>query len=146
MSQDLWTAVDRYVTDLLIEPVPAVTDGLPPHEVSPPQGMLLELLARAAGAERILEIGTLGGYSTIFLARSGAQRDHARARPRVRRAARARTSRGPASRAVEVIAGPALDTLATLTGPLRPRVHRRRQAQQPRVPALGAASCRAPAR
>jgi predicted O-methyltransferase YrrM len=73
-----WTAVDRYITDLLVPPDPvldaalqASTEaGLPPHYVSPPQGKLLQLLARVQGARAILEIGTLGGYSTIWLARA----------------------------------------------------------------------------
>ena len=78
MTQDRWTAVDRYVTDLLV-PSDAALDaaieastaaGLPAISVSPCQGKLLFLLARVMGARRILEIGTLGGYSTIWLARA----------------------------------------------------------------------------
>src|SRR4051794_1914954 len=77
MSDERWNAVDRYVTDLLVPPDAALeaalaanaAAGLPPHDVSPAQGRLLELLARLRGAGRILEIGTLGGYSTISLAR-----------------------------------------------------------------------------
>src|SRR5436309_1112200 len=69
MSQ--WEAVDAYFESLLVPPLPGEFDatGLPPHEVAPNQGRLLELLARAVGARRILELGTLGGYSTIWLAR-----------------------------------------------------------------------------
>lgn len=75
---DTWTAVDRYVTDLLVGKDDALASalaasdaaGLPSIAVSPPQGKLLHLLARAAGARNILEIGTLGGYSTIWLARA----------------------------------------------------------------------------
>ena len=71
--QETWAAVDRYLTDLLVpdDPVLAAaleasaSAGLPPHQVSPNQGRLLGLLARAMGARKILEIGTLGGYSTI---------------------------------------------------------------------------------
>ncbi|HEX3357616.1 MAG TPA: O-methyltransferase [Tepidisphaeraceae bacterium] len=78
MSQDQWTAVDRYLTDLLVPPDPvldaalaaSVKAGLPPINVSPNQGKLLHLLARMHGAKNILEIGTLGGYSTIWLARA----------------------------------------------------------------------------
>ena len=78
MNQDTWTAVDRYFTDLLVPPEAAleaalaasVAAGLPAIHVSPPQGKLLHLLARANGARRILEIGTLGGYSTIWLAQA----------------------------------------------------------------------------
>jgi predicted O-methyltransferase YrrM len=78
MEKQLWTAVDQYTTDLLIPPDPvldaALADsnagGLPTINVSPAQGKLLMLLAKVAGASQILEIGTLGGYSTIWLARS----------------------------------------------------------------------------
>jgi predicted O-methyltransferase YrrM len=115
MSQELWTAVDRYLTDLLPDPVPAAAPGLPPHEVSPPQGALLELLARAAGARRILELGTLGGYSTSWLARAlppGGRLVTLEVDPAYAEAARARLPD-----AVEVIVGPALETLPRLTGP-----------------------------
>ncbi|MEH1806202.1 O-methyltransferase [Nostoc sp.] len=78
MTQEQWTAVDRYFTDLLVPSDPAldtalqtsVAAGLPPHNVSPNQGKLLLLLAQIQGAQSILEIGTLGGYSTIWLARA----------------------------------------------------------------------------
>ncbi len=77
MTQELWTAVDRYVCDRLLADDPtldaalAASDaaGLPPIAVTPAQGKLLELLVRIHGASRILELGTLGGYSTIWLAR-----------------------------------------------------------------------------
>ena len=78
MEQKLWTAVDQYTTNLLL-PADPVLDaalaasnaaGLPSISVSPSQGKLLMLLARLAGATRILEIGTLGGYSTIWMARA----------------------------------------------------------------------------
>ena len=77
MTQERWTEVDRYLTDLLI-PEDAVLEetlrrseeaGLPAIQVSPNQGKMLALIARAQGARTILEIGTLGGYSTIWLAR-----------------------------------------------------------------------------
>jgi predicted O-methyltransferase YrrM len=78
MSQDRWTAVDRYITDLLVlsdRALDAALEasseaGLPSINVSPTQGKLLFLMARAMGARRILEVGTLGGYSTIWLARA----------------------------------------------------------------------------
>ena len=75
MSQEQWTAVDKYITDRLAPP-DAILDGalkasaaagLPPISVAPNQGKLLSLYARMIGARRILEIGTLGGYSTIWL-------------------------------------------------------------------------------
>ena len=78
MDKQLWTAVDQYTTDLLLPLDPALdaalaaseAAGLPSISVSPSQGRLLMLLAQLAGASRILEIGTLGGYSSIWLARA----------------------------------------------------------------------------
>jgi predicted O-methyltransferase YrrM len=78
MSQAQWTAVDNYITDMLVPSDRALDEalqasvaaGLPPIQVSPNQGKLLHLLAKIQGAKRILEIGTLGGYSTIWLARA----------------------------------------------------------------------------
>lgn len=78
MSEQLWSHVDEFLVQLLI-PSDGVLDetlatsaeaGLPPISVAPNQGKLLELLARMQQSRRILEIGTLGGYSTIWLARS----------------------------------------------------------------------------
>lgn len=78
MSQDTWDAVDGYLTGTLVKP-DAVLDaaladsaaaGLPAISVSAPQGKFLHLLARIQGARNILEIGTLGGYSAIWLARA----------------------------------------------------------------------------
>ena len=77
-EEDRWAAVDRYVADRLLAPDPALDDaleasaaaGLPAAGVSPMQGRLLELLARIQGARRVLELGTLGGYSAIWLARA----------------------------------------------------------------------------
>ncbi len=78
MSQEQWKAVDTYFADLLVPPDPVLdatrkdsaAAGLPPHNVAPNQGKLLQLLAQMRGACTILEIGTLGGYSTIWLARA----------------------------------------------------------------------------
>jgi predicted O-methyltransferase YrrM len=78
MAQDQWTAVDSYIEKLFIAPdfaLEAALDsskaaGLPTINVSPAQGKLLNLLARMQGAHKILELGTLGGYSTIWLARA----------------------------------------------------------------------------
>src|SRR3954453_14576532 len=65
-----WEDVDRHLERLLVPPLEEFDPaGLPPHEVTPLQGRLLELLARLAGARSILELGTLGGFSTIWLAR-----------------------------------------------------------------------------
>lgn len=110
----MWSEVDRYIAGKLIRDDPVVSsDGLPPHEVTPPQGALLELLARAIGARRILEIGTLGGYSTIWLARAGGRVVTLELDPSYAETARANL----AGLDVEVIVGPALDTLPTLDGP-----------------------------
>jgi predicted O-methyltransferase YrrM len=78
MNPSQWTAVDHYLCEALVPPDPAldaalaasVQAGLPAINVSPNQGKLLHLIARMRGARRILEIGTLGGYSTIWLARA----------------------------------------------------------------------------
>jgi predicted O-methyltransferase YrrM len=77
MTHDpLWTTVDSYIDEQLVRAEPAISDaldasvaaGLPTIAVTPAQGKLLSLLVRAMRAERVLEIGTLGGYSTIWLA------------------------------------------------------------------------------
>lgn len=78
MSQSVWTAVDEYLADVLL-PADPVLDaalvesdeaGMPAINVASNQGMMLHLFARMRGARSILEIGTLGGYSTIWLARA----------------------------------------------------------------------------
>src|SRR5947208_2417675 len=77
MSSRLWHEVDSYITDTLVQPDAALAAaleasdaaGLPQINVSPAHGKLLWLLARLQNARRILEVGTLGGYSTIWLAR-----------------------------------------------------------------------------
>jgi predicted O-methyltransferase YrrM len=78
MSEAVWSDVDQYLTETLIPADPVLeaalaanaAAGLPTIDVSPTQGKWLHLLARIQGATRILEIGTLGGYSTIWLARA----------------------------------------------------------------------------
>src|SRR3954465_8675565 len=78
MTPETWTGVDDYLSGLFVPSDPALDGalehstaaGLPAIAVSPPQGKFLHLLARIRGARRILEIGTLGGYSTIWLARA----------------------------------------------------------------------------
>src|ERR1700743_3640834 len=78
MSETLWKTVDSYLADTLIAADPALDDALtanaaanlPAIDVSPTQGKLLHLLAKMCGARRVLEIGTLGGYSTIWFAKS----------------------------------------------------------------------------
>jgi predicted O-methyltransferase YrrM len=78
IDKDLWTSVDNYLTDTLVHPDQALNDAveantkanLPAIDVTPNQGKLLHLLARIQRATRILEVGTLGGYSTVWLARA----------------------------------------------------------------------------
>jgi len=78
MDNQQWTHVDDYFVSLLVPSDSALDEalagstaaGLPEINVAPNQGKLLELLAKGHGSQRILEIGTLGGYSTIWLARS----------------------------------------------------------------------------
>jgi predicted O-methyltransferase YrrM len=73
-----WRAVDAYFTETIVDPEPALAEalaanaaaGLPSIDVSAPQGKLIHLLARMTGARKALEIGALGGYSTIWLARA----------------------------------------------------------------------------
>jgi predicted O-methyltransferase YrrM len=125
MTEELWTAVDRYLGDLLAPGDPALEEalvtsaaaGLPAINVSPVQGKLLHLLARAIGARNILEIGTLGGYSTIWLARAlpeGGRLISLEADPRHAEVARANIARAGLQAIVEVRLGMALDTLPGL--------------------------------
>jgi predicted O-methyltransferase YrrM len=71
---DRWSAVERYLTEQLVPSDPALDaaleSGLPPHDVSPLEGKLLYLLARAVEARNVLELGTLAGYSTIWLGKA----------------------------------------------------------------------------
>jgi predicted O-methyltransferase YrrM len=124
----VWENVDGYVTDRLIGADPvleaALADsaaaGLPPIQVSAPQGKFLRLLARIIGARRILEIGTLGGYSTIWLARGlapGGHLDTLEVDPTHAEVARANLARAGLDGVVEVHLGPAGATLPSLTGP-----------------------------
>jgi len=117
-----WTAVDRYLTELLVPSDPVLeavlqanaAAGLPPHDVSPTQGKLLHVLTRAQGARRVLEIGTLGGYSTIWLARAlppGGCLITLEADPRHAEIARANLKRASLDHVVEVRVGRAVDTL-----------------------------------
>jgi predicted O-methyltransferase YrrM len=125
MTQELWTAVDRYITDLLVPPDPALDGaleasaaaGLPPINVAPNQGKLLWLLARLQGARTILEIGTLGGYSTIWLARAlpaGGRLITLEIDPKHAEVARASIARAGLAGVVELRLGRALDTLPQL--------------------------------
>jgi caffeoyl-CoA O-methyltransferase len=125
MTQDQWTAVDRYITDLFVPHDPALDAalqatadaGMPLINVAPNQGKLLHILALTHGARSILEIGTLGGYSTIWLARAlppGGRLITLEADPKHAQVARTNLARAGLAGIVEVRLGRALDTLPQL--------------------------------
>jgi predicted O-methyltransferase YrrM len=124
-GKDQWSAVDSYITDLFLPPDPALeaalassaAAGLPAISVSPTQGKLLHLLARIQGARRILELGTLGGYSTIWLARAlppNGQLISLEVNPKHTEVARANLARAGLTSMVEIRLGGALETLPKL--------------------------------
>jgi predicted O-methyltransferase YrrM len=128
VSQELWSNIDRYITQLFIPLDPAldaaleVSDaaGLPPIAVSPNQGKLLMLMARFGGARSILEIGTLGGYSTIWLARGLAEGGRVvtlEVDPAYAEVARVNLERAGVGDRVEIVVGDAKKSLTALTGP-----------------------------
>jgi predicted O-methyltransferase YrrM len=125
VTPEQWSAVDRYFADLLVSPDPALeaalqasaAAGLPSIHVSPSQGKLLQLLARMQNARAILEIGTLGGYSTIWLARAlppDGRLVTLEADPRHAAVARANLARAGLADVVELRLGRALDLLPRL--------------------------------
>ena len=125
MTEEQWTNVDRYITELVARP-DAVLDaaleasivaGLPEISVTPSQGKLLYLLARIRHASRILEIGTLGEYSTIWLARalpSGGRLVTLESDPSHAVVARSNIARAGLTEIVDLRVGLALDALPTL--------------------------------
>jgi predicted O-methyltransferase YrrM len=128
MSEDLWRAVDDYFTGHLLQPDPVLDAALesnalaklPAIDVSAAQGAMLNMLARSIGARRILEVGTLGGYSTIWLARAlpaDGLLVTCEVDPHHAEVAMANLKRAGLDAVVDVRVGPALDTLPTLDGP-----------------------------
>jgi predicted O-methyltransferase YrrM len=125
MTQTLWTAVDDFIVDHLVQPDDALdaalraseAAGLPAINVSPAQGKLLMLLAKLVGARSILEVGTLGGYSTIWLARALPQDGSfvtLEVNPKHADVARSNVARAGLASVVDVRVGAALDTLVRL--------------------------------
>jgi predicted O-methyltransferase YrrM len=125
MDQTTWTAVDDYASDLFALNDPVLTAalesshaaGLPPIHVSPNQGCFLQLLAASCGARAILEIGTLGGYSTIWLARAlpaDGRLVTLEFEPKHAEIARANFTRAGLDQVVELRQGRAADSLAQL--------------------------------
>jgi predicted O-methyltransferase YrrM len=123
--EETWETVDRYLTETVVRPEAGYAElqrtadsaGLPPIQVSAPQGKLLHLLARMVGARRVLEVGTLAGYSTVWLAR--AVPDDGRVvsleiDPHHADVARANCAAMGVDHVVDVRVGPALDSLSRL--------------------------------
>jgi len=125
IQEQQWTAVDRYITDLLVPADPALdaalaasaAGGLPAINVAPNQGKFLAMLAQLQKARSILEIGTLGGYSTIWLARAlpaGGRLVTLEADPAHAKVARANIENAGLAGVVDLRLGPALETLPQL--------------------------------
>jgi predicted O-methyltransferase YrrM len=128
VSEQLWTEVDDYIGAALLPPDDALTHalraseeaGLPQIAVSAPQGKLLMLLARSVGARRILEVGTLGGYSAIWLARALPEDGRLvtlEIDPKHAEVARGNLAHAGLADRTEVRVGPAIETLPDLDGP-----------------------------
>ncbi len=125
MTPETWSSVDRYFEALLL-PADATLDaavaasesaGLPPIAVTPSQGMLLHLLAKSVNARRILELGTLGGYSTIWLARaipSDGRVVTLELEPKHAEVARSNFARAQLTDRIAIRIGPALESLRAL--------------------------------
>ncbi len=125
MTDELATQVDEYFDGLLVKSDPileavlaaGLAAGMPQIQVSPPQGKFLNLLARIQGARRILEVGTLAGYSTIWLGRAlppGGRLVSLELNPRHAEVARANLQRAGLNSIAEVVLGAAVNSLAAL--------------------------------
>lgn len=126
MGQDQWSVVDSYIVEKLVPADPVLSTalesndagGLPAHDVSPAQGKFLHLLARMIRARNILEIGTLGAYSTIWLARAlpeGGRVVTLEFDPHHAEVARQNIERAALAKTIDLRVGAALETL--------PKVH-----------------------
>ena len=125
MTDDLATQVDEYFDGLLVKSDPileatlaaGLAAGMPQIQVSPTQGKFLHLLARIQGARRVLEVGTLAGYSTIWLGRAlppDGRLVSLELDPRHAEVARTNLRRAGLDTIAEVVVGPAVDSLAAL--------------------------------
>ncbi|MFA6156310.1 O-methyltransferase [Mesorhizobium sp.] len=125
MNKTTWAAVDDYIVDALFDADPVLEavmaanhdQGLPAIDVSPAQGKLLSLLVRIRGAKRVLEVGTLGGYSTIWMARAlpaDGKIVTLELDPHHASVARSNFERSGVSERVELRVGPALQSLSAL--------------------------------
>ncbi|HET6287633.1 MAG TPA: O-methyltransferase [Amycolatopsis sp.] len=129
MTQEIWSKVDEYIFDALIPADPTLDGalaaseeaGMPSIAVAPNQGKLLHLLARMIGARSILEIGTLGGYSTIWLARALPPEGRLvtlEYYPKFAEVARKSIDAAGVGELVDIRIGEALDLLPGVEGPL----------------------------
>src|SRR6187200_2156170 len=125
MDEEMFTAVDEFIGATLLDEDEALRDaveaaeaaGLPSIQVSPPQGKLLQLLVRLVGAKRILEFGTLGGYSAILMARALPEDGRLvtlEAKPEYAEVARRSIDAAGVGEKVEIRVGPALEALPDL--------------------------------
>ena len=123
---DAWSAVDDYVVNELVEEDAELVAarqsarhaGLPSHEVTPNQGKLLAFLVEMTGARRVLEIGTLAGYSTIWLARAVGPEGHVttlESDPAHAALARTNLARANVTARVRIVEGPAAESLRAMT-------------------------------
>ena len=130
MTLERWTAVDHYFSDLLVPADPvldaaldaSVAGGLPAIQITPNQGKLLYLLARMVNARKVLEVGTLGGYSTIWLARALPADGRVvtlESDPKHAEVARANIARAGLTGNVEIRVGKALDLLPLIADEAR---------------------------
>ena len=125
MTEEIWSAVDEYIVSKLHDPDASLDEairasdaaGLPSIQVSAAQGKFLHILVKAHGAKRILEIGTLGGYSTIWMARAlpnDGRLITMEIEPAHAAVAKANVERAGVADRVEVLVGNALDLLPDL--------------------------------